>query len=107
MALTDATLRQAKDKPDKTHKMYDEKGLYLLVTKAGGKYWRLNYRFSGKEKTLALSVYPEGRLKQARLGRDKARELLANGVDPKTKYGEQRGWQRCSSVKLNKEKSLY
>lgn len=48
----------------------------------GGRYWRLKYRFAGKEKRLALGVYPEVGLKDARSARDKARDLLADGVDP-------------------------
>ena len=57
--------------------------MYLLV-KEGGKYWRMNYRFAEKRKTLALGVYPAVSLAKARQRRDKARELLAGGVDPGT-----------------------
>ena len=59
----------------------DGGGMYLHITKAG-KYWRVNYRFAGKQKTLALGVYPAVSLAQARQGRDKAREMLAQGTDP-------------------------
>lgn len=59
----------------------DGGGMYLLVN-AGGKYWRLNYRFDGKRKTLALGTYPEVSLAKARAKREKARELLADGKDP-------------------------
>ena len=59
----------------------DGGGMYLLVSKTG-KYWRMNYRFAGKRKTLALGVYPAVSLAKARQGRDKARELLAQGTDP-------------------------
>ena len=59
----------------------DGGGMYLLVTKAG-RYWRMNYRFAGKRKTLALGIYPAVSLAKARQGRDKARELLADGIDP-------------------------
>jgi integrase len=62
-------------------KYSDGGGMYLLVTKAG-KYWRLNYRFGGKQKTLALGVYDAVSLAKARKRRDEARELLANGEDP-------------------------
>ena len=61
----------------------DGGGMYLLVN-AGGKYWRMNYRFAGKRKTLALGVYPAVSLLKARQRRDKARELLADGIDPST-----------------------
>lgn len=81
MALTDTTARNAKA-ADKQFKLADEKGLFLLVTPAGGKYWRMKYRYAAKEKTLALGVYPEVSLKDARLARDDARKLLSNGVDP-------------------------
>ena len=59
----------------------DGGGMYLLVN-AGGRYWRMDYRFAGKRKTLALGVYPAVSLMKARQRRDKARELLADGVDP-------------------------
>jgi hypothetical protein len=59
----------------------DRQGLYLHVKEAG-KYWRMSYRFNGKQKTLALGVYPAVSLLKARQRRDKARELLADGIDP-------------------------
>lgn len=59
----------------------DGGGMYLLVNKAG-KYWRMDYRFAGKRKTLALGVYPAVSLAKARQRREKARELLADGIDP-------------------------
>jgi integrase len=62
--------------------MYDGHGLYLEVSPAGGKWFRLKYRFDGKEKRLSLGVYPEVGLKDARERREAARRLLANGVDP-------------------------
>jgi len=60
----------------------DEKGLRLLVKANGARYWRLKYRFAQKQKTLALGVYPDVSLKEARLARDKARLQVAEGVDP-------------------------
>jgi len=66
---------------DRPQKLFDGGGLYLHVLPSG-RYWRLKYRFGGKEKLLALGVYPEVGLKDARKGRDEARELLAQGVDP-------------------------
>ena len=80
MSLTDTTARNAKPK-DRPYKLTDEKGLYLLV-KSVGKYWRLDYRFIGTRKTLAIGVYPDVSLKDARDRRDEARKLLASGVDP-------------------------
>ncbi|UTH73361.1 integrase arm-type DNA-binding domain-containing protein [Chromobacterium sp. IIBBL 290-4] len=67
---------------EKQIKVTDGQGLYLLVMPNGSKYWRLKYRFSGKEKVLALGVYPEVSLKDARLKRDDARRLLAQDEDP-------------------------
>ena len=58
MALTDLSIRNAKAS-DKPRKLSDGGGLHLLVTPAGGKLWRASYRFLGKQKTLALGVYPE------------------------------------------------
>lgn len=80
MPLTDTAARQAKF-TDKPLKLFDEKGLFLLVNKSG-KYWRYKYRFNGKEKTLALGVYPEVSLKDARSKRDESRKSLADGNDP-------------------------
>jgi integrase len=87
MPLTDTAIRAAKP-TDKGFKLGDEKALYLLVTPAGGKLWRMDYRFEGKRKTLALGAYPETNLKQARDRRDEARRLLADGVDPMTQKQE-------------------
>jgi integrase len=81
MSLTIVAINHAKPK-DKTYRLYDEKGLYLEVTKAGGKLWRLKYRFGGKEKRLAIGPYPEISLKDARAARDAARAQLAAGTDP-------------------------
>lgn len=80
-ALTDVELRKAKPR-EKDYKLSDGKGLYLLVTTAGGKYWRCDYTFRGKRKTLAFGIYPETTLTLARDRRTAARELLALGVDP-------------------------
>jgi integrase len=80
MALTDTTVKKAKP-DDKPYKMADEKGLYLLVNGAG-KYWRMDYRFLGKRKTLALGVYSDVSLARAREKRDEARKMLADGADP-------------------------
>ncbi|XOD02626.1 tyrosine-type recombinase/integrase [Burkholderia sp. 22PA0099] len=62
--------------------MFDGGGLYLEISPAGGKWWRLKYRSAGKEKRLSLGVYPEVSLKDARAKRDSARTQLADGVDP-------------------------
>lgn len=82
MPLTDTACKNAKPKDNGSQAKYaDEKGMYLLVNKTD-KYWRLDYRFNGARKTLALGVYPEISLKQSRDRRDEARRLLAEGIDP-------------------------
>lgn len=81
MALTDPAVRNAKA-GDKPSKLFDEKGLFLLVSPAGGKWWRFKYRFGGKEKLLSLGTYPDIGLKDARQRRDDARRLLADAIDP-------------------------
>ena len=81
MPLTDVAIRSAK--PDsKPFKLADGGGMFLLVSPAGGKLWRLKYRFDGKEKLLALGAYPEISLLKARERREAARRLLADGIDP-------------------------
>lgn len=79
--LTDTAIKAAKAK-DKPYNLADERGSYLLVHPNGGKYWRLKYRFGGKQKTLALGTYPDVTLAMARSRRDAARTLLADGIDP-------------------------
>ena len=81
MALTDKMIKNAQPS-DKTRKLFDGGGMYLEVAPSGGKWWRLKYRFGGKEKRLSLGVYPDISLKDARERRDAARKLLANDVDP-------------------------
>ena len=80
MPLSGPAIKKAKP-TDKPYKLSDEKGLYLLVNTAG-KYWRLAYRFSGKQKTLALGVYPDVSLARAREKRDEARKRIADDIDP-------------------------
>ncbi|EFB9674305.1 hypothetical protein C3444_01170 [Escherichia coli] len=81
MALTDAKIRAAKP-TDKAYKLTDGAGMFLLVHPNGSRYWRLRYRILGKEKTLALGVYPEVSLSEARTKRDEARKLISEGIDP-------------------------
>ncbi|MEI7267178.1 tyrosine-type recombinase/integrase [Pectobacterium versatile] len=81
MALTDIKVRTAKP-ADKQYKLTDGNGMHLLIHPNGSKYWRLQYRFGGKQKMLALGVYPDVSLADARARRDEARKLLANGSDP-------------------------
>lgn len=82
MTLMDTFVRTVKHKGSAVGEKYsDGRGMYLHVT-ATGKYWRLAYRFGGKQKLLALGVYPDVSLAKARKRREKARELLADGIDP-------------------------
>ncbi len=80
--LTNTAVKNAKPSPEgKAIKFTDGGGLYLLVNKTG-KYWRYNYRYLKKQKTLALGVYPEITLASAREAHQKARELIAQNIDP-------------------------
>jgi len=81
MALTDVAIRNAKPAA-KPYKLADSGGLFLFVTPAGGKLWRVKFRVAGKEKLLALGGWPDVGLSAARKERDKAREALATGADP-------------------------
>ncbi len=93
MPLTDTQCKTAK-KESKPYKLSDEKGLFLFVTPAGGKLWRLKYRFNSKEKLLSFGAYPDVRLARAREKRDEARRLLAEGIDP----GENRKIQKAAKT---------
>ena len=75
MPLTSTTIKNAKSEA-KPRKLFDERGLFLLVKPNGGKLWRFKYRFDGKEKLLSLGVYPDVSLKDARDRRDEARKLV-------------------------------
>ncbi|MBB6573549.1 Arm DNA-binding domain-containing protein [Xanthomonas arboricola] len=79
--LTDLAIRRAKPTA-KTQRLYDSDGLHLELSPKGGRWFRLKYRFGGKEKRLALGVYPEVPLALARQRRDEARQLVAQGIDP-------------------------
>jgi integrase len=81
MPLTDTTVRNAKP-GDKPIKLFDGRGLFLLLNPAGGKWWRFKYTYARKAKLLSLGVYPDVTLKQARNKRDELRRQLADGIDP-------------------------
>ncbi|MCK4125281.1 integrase arm-type DNA-binding domain-containing protein [Ralstonia pseudosolanacearum] len=81
MALTDIQIRAATPK-EKQYRLADSGGMYLEIRPNGGRYWRLKYRFGGKEKALTIGVYPDVSLKEARAKRDAAKKQLADGVDP-------------------------
>jgi len=69
-------------------KMFDGRGLYQLVVPSGGRYWRYNYRFAGRARTLAYGVFPDVSLQKARARHLEARRLLADGIDPSTRKQE-------------------
>ena len=79
--LSATAVQQAKGQA-KPVKLTDGGGLYLLVKSDGSRYWRYNYRFAGKRKTLALGVYPDVSLADARKAHQQARETLAKDIDP-------------------------
>jgi hypothetical protein len=76
--LTDAKLRTLAE----PGRYWDGGGLYLEVSPGGGRYWRLKYRHAGREKRLALGVYPAVSLKEARDRREAARKVIGRGDDP-------------------------
>jgi hypothetical protein len=79
--LTEAKVRKVKSLRH-AYKLTDGRGLYLLIAPNGGRYWRFNYRFSGKHKTLALGIHPDVPLAKARVRLHVTRALLADGIDP-------------------------
>ncbi len=81
MKLSDSSIKTLKPK-DKPFKLFDGEGLFLLVKPNGSRYWRLSYRQSGKSKTLAIGVYPQVTLKEARVAKNAARKLIAQAIDP-------------------------
>jgi hypothetical protein len=89
-------VRDAKPR-EKAYKLFDERGLYLLVTPSAdqhkGRLWRFRYRHAGTEKLLALGTYPDVSLKRAREKRDEARRLLPDGVDPSVRRKVERSAQ--------------
>ncbi|WP_288126855.1 Arm DNA-binding domain-containing protein, partial [Thiomonas sp.] len=85
MALTLAQIKAAKSS-DKPMKLSDEHGMYLFVNQSG-KYWRFDYRFGGKRKTMSIGVFPAVGLAQARQALYEARALLSKGMDPMKRNG--------------------
>lgn len=91
MALKDVQIRNAKPR-EKQYKLFDERGLFLIITPKGKKWWRFRYAFDGKEKLLSFGTYPDVSLEKARERRETARKLVADKVDP----GEQRKAQKAT-----------
>jgi integrase len=84
MPLTTAAINAIRG-CEKSYKLTDSGGLHLLINPAGGRYWRMHYRFNGKQKSLSFGVWPDVTLADARAKRDAARRLIANGIDPAAK----------------------
>ncbi|MEH6759264.1 MAG: integrase arm-type DNA-binding domain-containing protein [Parasphingorhabdus sp.] len=84
MALSVVAIKAAKGR-SKQYKLADSGGLHLLVMPNGQRYWRMNYRYLGKHKTIAIGVWPDVALADARAKRDEARRVLADGIDPAEK----------------------
>ena len=100
--LNDTKVRTVKSRV-KAFKLSDERGLFLLVTPAGGRLWRLKYRVQGREKLISLGAYPDVTLKRAREKRDAARKLLADGVDPSVQRQAERAALAQSFEGVGKE----
>jgi integrase len=101
--LTDVKVRNAKPGL-KPRKLFDGRGLFLLVTPSAGRWWRFKYRFCAKAKTLSLGVYPDVGLKEARKRRDEARKLLATGVDPSA---ERKARKAARAAEMARETSTF
>ena len=97
MKLTDTAIRKAKPEA-KPYKMADGNGMYLEVMPSGAKYWRLKYRHMGKEKRLALGVYPDVSLAEARDKRDAERKLIAKNIDPSAAKQAEKREKRIASA---------
>ncbi len=80
MKLKELQVKTAKPQ-DKNYKLSDGSGLFLIITSTGGKWWRFRYRFGGKEKMLSFGTYPDISLSEARVKRQEARNMVANGID--------------------------
>ena len=93
MPLSDAAIRRVKPL-GKPQRLFDGGGLYLEVAPSGGKLWRWKYRYAGKEKRLALGIYPEVSLAEARIKHVEARKVLSSGIDP----GEQRKVEKLTRM---------
>jgi len=87
--LSETKIRAAKLK-ERPYKLFDKRGLFLLVTPSGGRLWRLRYRIGALEKLISLGAYPDVTLKRAREKRDQARRLIADDIDPSAQRKAQR-----------------
>ena len=104
LPLTATQIKTAKAK-EKDYKLFDGGGLFLLVTKNGGKRWRLKYRFNNKEKVIALGTYPSLSLKDARAKREEYKSLIANDIDPNEQKKQKK--EEIQKVEKKKENTFY
>ncbi|SFV63726.1 Phage integrase [hydrothermal vent metagenome] len=104
--LTATQIKQAKPK-EKDYKLSDGGGLYLLVTKSGGKHWKLKYTYERKEKKLSLGAYPDITLLKARELREDNKQLIANGINPNELKKAKKELQAQEAIKnLNTFKNI-
>src|SRR2546430_17302911 len=106
-SLSDTRVRGAKPR-ERPYKLFDERGLYLLVTPTGGRLWRLKYRVHRREKLISLGTYPDVPLKHAREKRDEARRLIADDIDPSAERQAKRAalletFERSEERRVGKE----
>src|SRR6266478_3516237 len=102
MMLNDTKIRNVKGR-ERAFKLFDERGLFLLVTPTAGRLWRFKYRMHGREKLISLGAYPDVTLKRAREKRDAARTLIADGVDPSVQRKAERAALAESFEEVAKE----
>jgi integrase len=88
--LTETRIKNAKPQ-EKPYKLFDERGLFMIVRPDGARWWRLKYFLGGREKGFSLGTYPDVSLKRARDKRDDARKLIADGIDPSEKRQAEKG----------------
>ncbi len=105
MRLSDTKIRGAKPR-GKPFKLYDEDGLFLIVTPTGGRWWRVRYYWHGREQLLSVGTYPEISLATARERRDGARALVRQGTNPSAARQQQKAAQRDASANTFKPVSL-
>lgn len=102
--LTATKIKESKPK-EKDYKLFDGGGLFLLVSKSGGKHWKLKYRFNDKEKTYAIGPYPSISLSQARSKREELKALITDGIDPNDKKKQSK--EKVKAEELKKTNTFY
>ncbi len=104
LPLKDTQIKAAKAK-EKDYKLFDGGGLYLLVTKGGGKLWYLKYRINGKEKKIALGAYPVISIRDARAKREELKKMIAQGIDPSEERKAKK--KQLQKEEVKKENTFY